>query len=508
MRKGIIPSILLFVAFMIMALSFISCRGLWKHSDIDSAFVRRVIADVVSARYSSPSRDSAMIKYYSSGGELIWISSDGVKRQAVFIRFLRDLKRHGIRPQLLGLNNILDAQRNWQRCEPNESDHRNLCAARLEYLLTRTYLCYVNGLQYGFVNPAPIYNNLYEDLSAYPDTVPPPANRKKKMFHLFNIPLRHPTMKFDLEMLEGIKSDPVKALSEIQPRTLYYKKLQNELLLSQDRGKSECLCANLERARWKFRQAMGKRYVYVNTAAFMLKAVDLVKDTLFEMKICCGSFQHKSPMLTSELTYFELNPTWKIPPKIIRKEMIPAFVRDSNYFCRNNIRVFDREGHQLNSRRINWSKFLKGGIPFRLIQDSGEASDLGRIIFRFPNPFSVYLHDTSSRGTFGREERGVSHGCIRLQRPLDLAYFVLCYPKEEKMDRIRLSIGQEPRTEGGRKMKENGLNMGRRFYGFNAIPLFIDYRTVYLAANHSLVYCNDHYGFDKPLDRAINHLKY
>ena len=90
----------------------------------------------------------------------------------------------------------------------------------------------------------------------------------------------------------------------------------------------------------------------------------------------------------------------------------------------------------------------------------------------------------------------------------DLAYFVLCYPKKEKMDRIRLSIGQEPQTEEGKKMKENGLDTGRRFYGFNAIPLFIDYRTVYLAANHSLVYCNDHYGFDKPLDRAINHLKY
>jgi murein L,D-transpeptidase YcbB/YkuD len=213
-------------------------------------------------------------------------------------------------------------------------------------------------------------------------------------------------------------------------------------------------------------------------------------------------------MLTSRLTYFELNPSWKIPPKIVRKEMIPAFVRDSNYFYRNSIRVFDRKGNELNSRRINWSKFLKSGIPFKLIQDSGERSDLGRIIFRFPNPFSVYLHDTSSHGTFGHEERGVSHGCIRLERPLDLAYFLLDYPDSLKMDRIRLATGKEPLTVGGQKMKENGQYNRRRFYGFNAVPLFIDYRTVYLAANHTLVYCSDHYGYDKPLNKALKHLKY
>ena len=102
----------------------------------------------------------------------------------------------------------------------------------------------------------------------------------------------------------------------------------------------------------------------------------------------------------------------------------------------------------------------------------------------------------------------MSHGCIRLERPLDLAYFLLNYPDSLKMDRIRLAIEREPLTEKGKMMKENGQTKPRRFYGFKAIPLFIDYRTVYLAADHSLVYCDDHYGYDKPLNRALKHLKY
>lgn len=500
---------LLVVTFVAMSLSFSSCGLFGKHSDIDSLFVRKVIVGCVSSRLSTSARDSAIIKYYNDGGRLIWLSSEGSNRRILFIGFLHNLKEHGVKPELLGLNNILSAQADWNHSKSEASYHRDFLAARLEFLLTKAYLRYINGLYYGFVNPSPIYNNLYEDLGAYPDSVTPPKNRKRKMFHLFNIPMKHPTARFDVAMLKGADSNLQQTLRDAQPRTMYYTKLQKELCIARcDRQKLACIRANLERARWKFRQPMGRRYVYVNTAAFMLKAVDMDRDTLFEMKICCGSFEHKSPMLTSQLTCFELNPTWKIPPKIIKREMIPAFVRDSNYFYRNSIRVFDRKGKELNSRRINWSKFLKGGIPFKLIQDSGEASDLGRIIFRFPNPFSVYLHDTSSHGTFGHEERGVSHGCIRLERPLDLVYFAMNYPNEVKMDKIRLSIDMEPRTEEGIKMKEDGQYKRRRFYGFNAISLYIDYRTVYLAANHSLVYCNDHYGFDKPLNVALNHLKF
>lgn len=511
MKKSLLPSIVLVFILLIMTFSFGSCGIFKKGADVDSVFVRAVIAGAVSERHSSAARDSALLKYYEDGKPLIWVSPDGEQKRNIFISYLRNLTEHGVQPQLLGLNNIISALNNWKQSEPKASDHRNLLAARLEYLLSRAYLTYINGLYYGFIKPAPIYNNLYEDLGAYPDSVTPPADRKKKMFRLFITPLKRASVHFDEAMLTGASSNLQQTLKDAQPHTLYYTKLQEELRRSgRDKQKRACLIANLERARWQFRQPMGKKYVYVNTAAFMLKAVDMERDTLFEMKICCGSFEHKSPMLTSQLTYFELNPTWKIPPKIVKREMIPKFSKDSSFFYRNHIRVFDRKGNQLDSRHIDWSKYLKSGIPFRLIQDSGESSDLGRIIFRFPNPFSVYLHDTSSKGTFGHEERGVSHGCIRLERPLDLAYFLMGYPKQEKMDRLRLSIDREPLTEEGMKMKENGQYKRMRSYGFNAVPLFIDYRTVYLAAdaNHSLVYCDDHYGYDKPLNKALKHLKF
>jgi murein L,D-transpeptidase YcbB/YkuD len=511
MKRSVLPLAFLLPVLLIIVLSFGSCDIIKKKSDVDSVFVRQVIVGAVSERHSSAPKDSALLKYYSGGNKLIWLSADGKQKRICFVNYLMRLKEHGVNPQLLGLNNINSAMNDWKNSDHKSGNHRNLLAARLEYLLSKAFLAYINGMYYGFVSPAPIYNNLYENLGAYPDSVTPPADRKKKMFRLFVSPLKRPSVRFDEAMLGGASNNLQQTLKDAQPRTLYYTKLQDELRRTRhNKHKRTCLIVNLERARWKYRQPMGNKYVYVNTAAFMLKAVDTVRDTLFEMKICCGSFEHKSPILTSQLTYFELNPSWRIPPKIVKREMIPKFLRDSSYFYRNNIRVFDKTGRQLDSRRINWSKYLKSGIPFKMIQDSGESSDLGRIIFRFPNPFSVYLHDTSSKGTFGHEERGVSHGCIRLERPLDLAFFLMGYPKEEKMDRIRLSVDREPVTEAGKKMKEDGQYKRLRFYGFKAVPLFIDYRTVYLAAdaNHSLVYCNDHYGYDKPLNKALKHLKF
>lgn len=485
----------------------------WFNPDeIDAQAVRQLIVNGYGANPDQRPWNQATKQYYSQGGDLIWTTPEGIRRSVMFVKTLQRLSDHGVNPNRLGLQIIIAKYNAWRHADPSEEDKYNSQTAHLEYLLTRAYLHYICGLKYGFVDPARIYNNLYEDLSIYPDSVTPPADRKKKMFRLFDIPLNHANTQFALESIDAFKANPSQVLKEAQPHTLYYQKLQEELKRVQNnKWKSNCVRANLERARWQFKQKFGRKYVYVNTAMYMLKAVDMDRDTLFEMKICCGSFKHKSPMLTSTLTYFELNPSWTVPPKIVKKEFIPAFVRDSNFFARNHLLVFDRHGQQLNARHINWSKFKNSGIPFKIRQESGSNSDLGRIIFRFPNRFSVYLHDTSSRHLFGREERSVSHGCIRLERPLDLAYFLMKYPKEEKMNRIRTTIGMTPvktQNEDSKDAPEVVNNTQRKFYGFEGVPVFIDYRTIYLATDHNLVYCNDHYKYDPPLIQAIKNIKF
>jgi len=491
---------------------FCGCSNLkWKKNkitELDSTLIRQTIYENYVRNTHYTAWDSAIYTYYKKGGDLLWLSPAGKVRQRIFLQWLKKIDKHGINPNAVGLKQILVTKEKLQELRGDNEYIRNIISARLEYLLSRAYLRYICGLDYGFVNPAPIYNHLYEDITAYPDTVTPPPDRKKKMFRLFVIPLKQPTSQYAINYLELFKDNILEPFKRVQPSTLYYHKLQIELQrVRHERKKRICVRANLERARWKYKQAMGKKYVFVNTAAFLLKAVDEVKDTLFDMKICCGSFKHKTPLMTASLNYCELNPNWIVPPKIIRKEIIPIFARDSSYFARNKLRVYNKQGQQLNPRRIDWSKYENSGIPFKVIQDSGDGSDLGRIIFRFPNRFSVYLHDTSSKGVFNYSNRSVSHGCIRLERPLDLAYFLLGYPNEEKMDNIRLSVGQEPKTEKGKELKKSEMYKNKRFYGFqHAVPLFIDYRTLYLGVDGSLHYCDDHYGYDKPLVNSLAHL--
>jgi murein L,D-transpeptidase YcbB/YkuD len=505
-------SSILFVISIVVILFLGSCSN-WKskigeESLLDSVAIRHIISERFIHRPYYSAWDSAIVQYYSNDSELIWLSVAGRHRKKVLLHWLEQLDKHGVNPNSLGLKQIRQTEEKLRAVANDDNDLRNLFSARLEYLFTRSYLRYVCGMDFGFVNPAPIYNNLYEDLSAYSDTVAPPANRKKVMRRLFDIPLKYPTSRYALGTIDLLKKNVSEAFRRVQPITLYYQKLQIELQrVKSFRRKENCVRANLERSRWKYKQSLGRKYVYVNTAAYMLKAVDEDRDTLFEMNICCGSFKHKTPLIAARLNYFELNPNWVVPSKIVRKEMVPAFVRDSNYFARNNLQIYDKKGKRLNPRHINWSKYTNG-FPFNVKQDSGEGSDLGRIIFRFPNRYSVYLHDTSSRWLFKYNDRGVSHGCIRLERPLDLAYFLLGYPSDEKMDCIRLAIGRDAKTEKGKELFKESRYKNRRFYGFKqSVPLFIDYRTLYMGIDGSLTYCEDHYGYDEPLITALAHLK-
>lgn len=263
---------------------------------------------------------------------------------------------------------------------------------------------------------------------------------------------------------------------------------------------------NMERARWQYAQEKGSKYIIANVAAFMLQAVDEEADSVLEMRICCGAAKTKTPLLSSKISYMELNPYWNVPQTIIRKEMIPAYRRDSSYFRRNRLKVYDKEGVQLNPHEIDWSKY-KAGIPFSVKQDNRQGNSLGRIIFRFPNTFAVYLHDTPSRWAFTRTNRAVSHGCVRLEKALDFAFFLLKEPDEMLEDRIRLAMDIPPVTADGKKLrrKENYKDLELKHYNLKErVPLYLDYQTVYMAPDGALSYCEDTYKFDAPLLEALD----
>lgn len=268
------------------------------------------------------------------------------------------------------------------------------------------------------------------------------------------------------------------------------------------------LLINLERARWQYKSEKGSKYVIGNIAAFMLQAFNEEVDSILEMRICCGSVRNKTPLLYSKIYYMELNPYWNVPQNIIRKEIIPSYRRDTTYFTRNRMKVYDKNGNRVNPHDVKWAKYT-AGVPFTVKQDNKEGNSLGRIIFRFPNPYAVYLHDTPSRWAFNRSNRAVSHGCVRLERALDFAFFLLEKPDELLEDRIRIAMDIAPKSDEGKKLNRSEAYRELKHYSLKeAIPLFLDYQTMYLAADGKLSYCEDIYKYDDPLLEALNKLNH
>ena len=266
--------------------------------------------------------------------------------------------------------------------------------------------------------------------------------------------------------------------------------------------------ANLERYRWKRKTALPEKYVEVNIAAFHLIAVEPGRD-LLKMNVCAGiPFKNQTPLLESEISFMNLNPTWSVPRSIIEKEIYFLIKKDPNYFKKNNMQV-TRKGHVVDPDTIDWSKYKNPKtFPFAVVQDPGDANSLGRIKFMFNNPFSVYLHDTPSKRAFNYTNRGVSHGCVRIQKPMDFAFFCLTEKDSLYYDRLRYSVNQPPLSPKGKKLAKQGeltklpdiVNLKQK------IPLFIDYFTIYALPGDEkmkLYFADDVYGFDERIVKEL-----
>lgn len=266
------------------------------------------------------------------------------------------------------------------------------------------------------------------------------------------------------------------------------------------------ITANLERYRWKRRTELPEKYVEVNVAAYHLIAVEPGSKTL-KMNVCAGiPFKNQTPLLESEITYMNLNPTWKVPRSIIEKEIFFSVKRDPDYFTKNRMQI-TRNGEIVNPDTVDWSAFKNPKtFPFAVEQDAGDANSLGRIKFMFNNPFAVYLHDTPSKRAFNYTRRGVSHGCVRIQKPMDLAFFCLAKKDSLYFDRLRYSIDQPLLTKKGKQLvKQEALiklpdivNLSEK------VPVFIDYFTVYtLPGERKLYFADDVYGFDDKINKEL-----
>ncbi len=183
---------------------------------------------------------------------------------------------------------------------------------------------------------------------------------------------------------------------------------------------------NMERWRW-IPHDLGERYLLVNIADYKLTIVEN-QQKVMDMKVVVGKNYQHTPVFSDEMKYLVINPYWNVPTSVAVRDLLPRIKKDETYLRKMHFKVFetwDKNAAELDAASIDWSKITPDNFGFRLRQEAGSHNALGRIKFIFPNRFAVYLHDTPSKNMFKQTRRGFSSGCIRLEKPIDLAAYLM-----------------------------------------------------------------------------------
>jgi len=251
-----------------------------------------------------------------------------------------------------------------------------------------------------------------------------PADAPVRQPNRYDEPLRQAVMRFQAR--HGLDAD-----GSVGQRT-------REALNIPVDGRIRQILANLERARW-LPEDLGDTHVLVNMAAFELEVVEADKVAL-EMRVVVGRPARSTPMFSDEITYLEFNPYWHVPRTILIQDKLPILRSNPGSITAQGIRVIAPGGGSVDPTTINWSQVSASNFPYTLRQDPGARNALGRVKFMFPNPHDIYLHDTPSRGLFKRSTRAFSSGCIRVEKPVELAEILLKYNEGWNRERIERAI--------------------------------------------------------------------
>lgn len=183
---------------------------------------------------------------------------------------------------------------------------------------------------------------------------------------------------------------------------------------------------NLERWRW-LPARLGERHLLVNIPGFTLEAREADRAAL-AMRVVVGRELSRTPMFSDSITYLVFNPVWELPIEIAKNEVLPAIQNDPEYLAKNQLRLYERHGRgkrEVDPAKVDWKKITPEEFGFAVKQDPGPGNSIGHVKFMCPNQFAVYLHDTPAASLFTATERDYSHGCVRVERPLELALYLL-----------------------------------------------------------------------------------
>jgi murein L,D-transpeptidase YcbB/YkuD len=243
---------------------------------------------------------------------------------------------------------------------------------------------------------------------------------------------------------------------------------------------------DLERARWVMHE-LPHRYVLVNVSSALVFSID--RDSIAWRARCqVGQVARKTPIFRSEMKYLVFNPDWTVPPGIMNRDILPALRRGEPVLQRKGLKVIDRNGRVVNPSTVRWPSSAKN-LPYTIRQDPGPKNALGQVKFMFPNRHNVYLHDTPSKDLFEHSRRTFSSGCIRVERPLELAEWVLA-------DRSKWNAGAIRNVVETGKLTTVTLK--------EPLPVLLLYWTVNIDDQGLVRFSDDVYDRDAPVLRALD----
>ena len=320
----------------------------------------------------------------------------------------------------------------------------------------------------------PVYNKLNDepwDTIAYPAKALHKKSSseiipliKQKLYALGDLSEQDTTDVFDTALVNATKSFQVRTGQK--PDGVIGKTFLKQLNVSPSQRLQQILI-NLERLRW-LPEMNDSASIIVNIPEYKMYVYNNGQ-LQFDMDVVVGASATGTVIFTGNLKYIVFSPYWNIPPSIIKKEILPGIQRNKNYLADHNMEIYGKNS---------------GGLP-AIRQLPGPDNALGRVKFLFPNNFDIYFHDTNNHGAFNSSKRNLSHGCIRLSRPKELAQYLL------RDDTTHYNSAKIDSLMNLKKEKWVTLK--------NPVPVMISYYTAFVDSNGKLNFRNDIYGHDSAM---------
>lgn len=245
-------------------------------------------------------------------------------------------------------------------------------------------------------------------------------------------------------------------------------------------GRLDRVLLAMERLRW-LPSNLGKKHVFINQPGYRV-AFNADGTEKLSMRVVVGKKANQTNFFHDEIEKVVYNPYWGVPQSIIVNEMLPRLIRDPGYLDRAGYEVTNARGRRVSSRAVNWGAY-GSRVPYNVRQKPGAKNALGELKILFPNKHAIYMHDTPSKNLFKKDIRAFSHGCVRLEKPREMAAAVLGVSTGDIANRLKKGHATEEL-----KVK---------------IPVYVAYFTAWPSASGEVNYYEDIYGRDAHLKKAI-----